>query len=502
MTSPDQPPEGRTRRPHRTWPQRLLITTNLLVVIACIAVGAGFTFIRAKLADVPVVSVGLSLAPEVSKNEPQNILLIGTDDADRLAATDTVRNGRLKGERLADVIMILRVDPRTKTAALLSIPRDSYVPIEPSGRKSKINAAIAGPNGAANLIETIKSNFGISIQHYVEVDFKGFRDLVEVLQGVPIYLTTPIRDSNTGLLLEKTGCITLDPVQALAYARSRHFEYKKDGKWVSDPTSDLGRISRQQDFIRRAAQRAIDRGIRNPSTALSLINAATQAVTLDNTLSVGDIQQLVSQFRAANVDALQRFQLPTTSGGDASFSYLNVDTAAAEPILDHFRGVDSTQASVHDVIVDVSGGANAVAVANSLRAAGFDVSPSIGVPGAATIRYGLRGGPAAALLARYFATTPNFVLDRTLVGQRLSLTVPADAKVLDQPRDAAEVKQPSATVAPTTTQIGRTPTSTVKGATTTTADPAAQAPATTVPGANNPIGFVPVDDAAAAACTG
>ena len=481
----------------------------MAVIIGCVLAGAGFMFVRAKLADVPVVSVGLSLAPKVSADEPQNLLIIGTDNADRLPSGDAVRSGRQKGERLADVIMVLRVDPRAKTASLLSIPRDSYIPIEPTGRKSKINSATAGPNGALNLIDTIKTNFAIPIQHYVEVDFQGFRDLVDVLQGVPIYLATPVRDPNTGLLLETTGCITLDPNQALAYARSRHFEYKKDGKWVSDPSSDLGRISRQQDFISHAAQRAIDRGIRNPSTALSLINAATRAVTIDNTLSVGDIQQIANQFRSVNVDDLEKFQLPTTIGGDASFSYLNVDTAAAEPILDRFRGVraDGT-VSKRDVIIKVTGGASAAVVASALDGAGFDAGTTTGstnatngntngnTNGPAAISFGPSGGPAAALLGRYFRDTPRFVYDKSLSGQRLAITVPAGTVVLVTPRPASAVTVPVGSSVPTTTAVARASTTTTPGSGTTPGD-TGPTPLTTAP-----VGVIPVDEAAAAACTG
>jgi LCP family protein required for cell wall assembly len=244
-------------------------------VVACLAAAGGLTLVRSKLAQLNVVSVGVSLAPSGAPDDPQNILIIGTDNADRLAEDDPVRHERQTGSLLADVIMVLRIDPRAQTAALLSIPRDTYVPIEPTGRKSKINSAMSGPDGPQHLIDTIKANFGLSIEHYVEVDFRGFRDLVDVLEGVPVYLTHPVRDRNTQLLIERTGCITLDAVQALAYARSRNLEYYEDGRWKKDGTADLGRISRQQDFIRRAGQRALDRGLRNPNAALGLVNAAT-----------------------------------------------------------------------------------------------------------------------------------------------------------------------------------------------------------------------------------
>jgi anionic cell wall polymer biosynthesis LytR-Cps2A-Psr (LCP) family protein len=177
------------RRSRRSWPQRLLIAFNIFLVMACLATAGTLTLVRQKLSKVQVVSLGVSLAPQVSADEPRNILIIGTDSAARLDPKDPVRRQRPQGEDLADVIMVMRLDPKTNTASLLSIPRDSWLPIAPFGTKAKINSAIAGPNGPQNLIETIKENFAISIDNYVEIDFEGFRGLVQALGYVPVYLT-------------------------------------------------------------------------------------------------------------------------------------------------------------------------------------------------------------------------------------------------------------------------------------------------------------------------
>ena len=480
------------------------------MVVGCLAAAGGLSLVRARLADLQVVSVGVSLAPEASADEPQNILIIGTDNADRLASDDPVRHDRQEGSLLADVIMVLRIDPKSQTAALLSIPRDTYLPIEPTGRRSKINSAMGGPNGPQHLIDTIKVNFGISIEHYVEVDFRGFRDLVDVLDGVPVYLTHPVRDRNTQLLIEETGCITLDAVQALSYARSRHLEYFEDGKWRTDPTGDLGRISRQQDFIRRAGQRAIDRGLRNPNSALGLVNAATKAVTLDDTLTVGDIRDITNQYRSFNLDNLEKFQLPTVGAGSASLSYQNVQWAEAEPLLDRFRGiVEGADPEPRNVMVSVVGAeADAAEASGALEAAGFDADvDSTGKGGgqANVIRYGPKGAEAAALLGRYLAGETTFTADSSLVGRRLELTLGSSFDgILDEPRPASEIDTPRSTTVTQTTVLARNTTTTAPssgdegdgGGDTDEVDAPPETTTTTV------IGVVPVDSAAAAACTG
>ncbi len=515
------------RRSRRSWPQRLLISFNILLAIACLAAAGGLSLVRQKLSKVQVVSLGVSLAPQVSADEPRNILIIGTDSAARLSPNDPIRKQRPAGEDLSDVIMVMRLDPKANSAALLSIPRDSWVPIAPFGTKAKINSAIAGPNGPQNLIETIKQNFGISIDNYVEIDFEGFRGLVQALGGIPVYLTEPVRDRYTGLLLTQTGCITLDPVQSLAWARSRHLQYMdpKTKKWTDDPTGDLGRISRQQDFIQLAAQRAVDEGARNPATALSLIDAARNAVTIDDTMTLGEMQSLADHFGNFNVKELQKYQLPTSSGGSKAISYQNVEWDQAQPMLDIFRGLVYGE-SVTPRVVEVSvgppatTGTSADSITTALAKAGFDsdtqdpnatyeVAPK---STKTVIRYGPRGRVAAGVLARWLDASVTFTYDAQLPGARLLLSPGVDFKdVRTTPLPASAVQTPSLSQS-TTTTTAPLPVGERGRATTTTTTPASQQ----TPGGNGagaqgsgptttttttpPIGVVPVGSDPSAKC--
>ena len=151
-------------------------------------------------------------------------------------------------------MMVVHIDPGKRTGVLVSFPRDLWVPI-PGHGTNKINAAFAfgGPQLA---IETIKQDFDIPISHYLEVDFAGFRDIVNAIGSVPIYFPTPARDHNTGLIIPHApDATTSTATQALAYVRSRYYEYTQNGQWQYDPTSDLGRIERQQYFIRSLSRR-------------------------------------------------------------------------------------------------------------------------------------------------------------------------------------------------------------------------------------------------------
>lgn len=379
-----------------------------------------------------MVDIGSALTPAPEISEPRNFLIIGTDSAKGLDAADPVLNDRSTGGQLADVIMILRVDPRDQSVRLLSIPRDSRVELAPSGKMERINAAMAGVDGQANLVQTIKRNFGISIDNYVEVDFLAFRDLVEVLGGVPVYFTTPVRDRNSGLAVDEPGCVLLAPDQALAYARARHFYYYEDGKWRPDGTGDLGRISRQQDFIKRALSRAADKGLRNPNTALGVINAAATSVTMDDTLDVGTLLSLVTQFQSFNPDALQSTQIPTYSAPRGGIAYQDIDWAAAEPLLEPFRGVDpSVGLTTSNVIVSVTGRSGDETLDPTvlqLDAAGFDadVVATRSSASSTTITYGPNGRDAAVLLAAQLGTVPQFDYDESITGYRVVLQIGSD----------------------------------------------------------------------------
>jgi LCP family protein required for cell wall assembly len=477
----------------------VLLGINVVLVIACLGAAAALTKVRTTLESVPVVDVGSSLASKVDVQEPRNILIIGTDSGAGLDKNDPITKGRLADENLADVIMILRVDPKDGTAKLISIPRDSRVQL-PDGRMDKINSAIGGAQGPRTLVQTIKRNFGIPIDNYVQIDFASFRQLVQVLDGVPVYFTTPVRDHNTGLFVDAPGCRTLDPVQALAYARSRHFEFQQDGKWKTDGTGDLGRITRQQDFIKRALRRASDEGIRNPSTAVGIVDAAASAVVLDDTMTVGTILDLITQFRSFNPDDLKTQQVPTEGSSRGGVSYQEVLWDQAEPLLEPFRGIDPEKGvQPENVIVDVKGPSKSSELlshtADQLDAAKFDAEAfeSRSSGSHTTITYGPKGRDAAILLARQLQSIPQIVADQDITGYRVVLKVGSDfTGVRDQ---ALPVDQLPPTLRPLPTTTTTVPATTADpNATTTTVDTEDPASAQVSPG------IVPTDPAKAAAC--
>ncbi len=351
----------------------------MALLIGLITAVGGLGVLHLRVAAIPTVAVGDSLDDEPGGNSAQNFLLVGTDSAAGLDPDDPVTTGREDLGVLSDTIMVLRVDPDSPQAHLLSLPRDLYLAI-PGGGEEKINAALA-IGGQDALIGTIQDDLGLPIHHYLQVDFRGFKQLVAAIDGVPFFFDTPVRDTATGLFVGHRGCVTLGPDQALAYARSRQLEYREGDEWISDGTADLGRISRQQDFIRRALARTVAQGLANPLLLGDVLGVAADAALVDDSLGVDDFVQLGQEFRGINDDTLQTLTLDVsddTVGGSAILRLQ--DTEANDRTLGIFRGqsgAGSQQAPEIGVIVLNGTGTDGQAgeVAEDLDRLGFDTSP-------------------------------------------------------------------------------------------------------------------------------
>jgi LCP family protein required for cell wall assembly len=397
--------------PRRTWPQRLVLAGGCATVLGLVASASGLAYVYRKYERLPRVELTGVLATEDDSGsaEPENYLVVGVDSAAGLDRDDPVRRGRDDLQR-SDTIMVLRIDPESRQAALLSLPRDLWIPIPGSTSNQRINTMIER-GGPGLLIRAIDEYLGIPIHHYVQVDFAAFQGLVEAVDGVPVYANHPARDEETGLVLDQ-GCVTLEPEQALAYVRSRHYEERIDGEWVEDPRSDLGRIQRQQDFIRRALSRAIDKGARNPSRLDELIDVALDGITVDDALTADDIFRLGNRFRSFEPEDLLTYSVPTVDDNVGAAEILRLVEDEAEPVLAVFRGAsenDGSGLSPASVRLQVQNGSGmpgeASLAASELTAAGFGVSGTGEAPTfdneRTVVRYPAGERDAAELVARW-----------------------------------------------------------------------------------------------------
>lgn len=369
-----------TRRPRR-WPRRLLIGLNVLVAMMIIATASTYGYFKYKFGQIPKIGELQQLLRGVDPGEPMNVLFVGSDSRAEISEEETDSFGTVGGQR-ADAIILLHVDPRTTTARMLSVPRDLWVPIHGTERSNKINSAFNG--GPQQLIPTVSNALGIPIDHYVQMDFNGFRGLVDAVGGVNMYLPSPVRDRQTGLFVPEPGCVRFDGQLALAWVRSREFQQMEGGRWRVDPTADHGRIQRQQDFIRRLMREASrDAKSLNPFTIKDMVNTAVNNVRIDEEFDEDRLVDLAWHFRSLQPDAVEMLTLPTTGAGIKGVSALKVKQPEAAPILERFLPAPEPSEepppgvhpnSVGMRVLNGSGrGGEAGDAASGLRAHGFNI---------------------------------------------------------------------------------------------------------------------------------
>lgn len=305
---------SRDKKYRHSWPQRLIFGFNIFVAVASIVAGGVLVYANNRLDDRKVVTLASSDAPSDAavdgvdlENLPEgdltakNFLITGRDNnscIDPDSPYAKTYEGRSGYAGLTDSIMLIRINPKDNAAAVLSFPRDLYVRIAKSDARNRINTAYR-PNEPQRLVDTIMTNFGIGVDHYVSVDFCAFKSIVDAVGGVKVPFEYAVRDRNTNFSVPKPGCIKLNGDKALAYVRSRKYYYRdpEKGKWVQDPSSDWGRIARQQDFIRRVLRAALERGASNPAVANQLLGAALKNVITDDELSPLSLLQLARAMR-------------------------------------------------------------------------------------------------------------------------------------------------------------------------------------------------------------
>jgi LCP family protein required for cell wall assembly len=325
-----------------------------MLVIAAIIAGAGvWGIVRAadeRVANVDVVS-GLDgvLAPLPGGADVDldgdgvvdpitypalNYLLVGSDSREGVAGDEVdvavVGDEGEVGGRRSDTIMILRQE-ENGGLSLTSLPRDLWVEIADTGQSQRINSAYN--DGPERLAKTITRELGIPIHHYVEVDFIGFKDIIDQIGGVEICVGNAARDTHSGLKLD-VGCQTLDGVQALAYARSRYYEEWDGTNWVTDPRADLGRIERQQLFMRAAVDGVLRKLRSSPFSSGDLVEAVAESVRIDGRLDPYDAAETL---RAAVEEGMHTYRIPVTPAEISGNSVLELDGGSQE-VLDYFRG--------------------------------------------------------------------------------------------------------------------------------------------------------------------
>lgn len=383
----------------------------------------------------------------------ENILVIGSDSRRGLGAA----YGRGLTTMQSDTLMLLHVGGSGRWATVVSFPRDSWVRIpaceQGNGISSvphhfKINAAFAigGATGdtakaAACAIKTVEQNTRVRIDHFMIVDFRGFTGMVNALGGVEVCPTRPIHDRRAHLDL-RSGCQTVKDDQALGYVRARYS--------LGDGT-DIGRIGRQQEFMRALTTKAKAR-LYNPKALYGFLDSATKSLTTDPDLAgLGPLYELASGVKGLPTDRIAFLTVPHyPRARDVPGDMANVvwNPPAARQLFTALtddremtgarlkKAADRLPPAANSVPVAVLNGTDttgkARAVAGQLSEFGFRITATGNAPapvGRSTLTYpeGL-AGQARALAARIPGLDPT-ASDRAAPGT-VTLTIGPDLPVL------------------------------------------------------------------------
>jgi LCP family protein required for cell wall assembly len=298
----------------------------------------------------------------------------------------------------SDVVMILHLNPANNSLSILSIPRDLFVPNARSDGANKIDAALY--QGPDQLIAAVEEDFGIPIQHFVELNFDSFMNVVNALGGFHMYFPEPIFDSFSGLNIQTTGCIGLNGASALEVVRARHLQYKPPGVTTTDPyywpaenESDLARIRRDHEFLRVLASAVKSKGIGDPLTDQRLVAGVVGDLTVDSGFSLSDMVSLVLTYHGVNVNSAPQLTMPVQVDQFGSYtykggSYGNIEFPSGpqdHAAVDQFLGLKANEdtysggalpspSSVTVSVMNGSGTSNQASdTAASLKALGFNI---------------------------------------------------------------------------------------------------------------------------------
>jgi LCP family protein required for cell wall assembly len=302
-----------------------------LVVIAGVAGVAGTEqAVDRKLEQVETIDVA-GLRQTAEPGDPKVVLFVGVDSDEGLDAAE--RTGPFRG----DTIVLARIDPGHETVTVLPIPRDLLVDVPGLG-EARINEAIA-QGGPDLLIETIDQNLGIEIDHYLQADFAGAMAIGDAVGGLDLSFPAPVRDQRSGFEAA-AGCTTFTGPQLLGLARSRHLDYLQDGVWQRDPTSDFGRMERQQAVGAALLAQLTEVDRSDPRELNRLLNATVAELTMDQDTTASDLRDL---FRGLEGSEDRALRYPVTDHvTDAGAQVLLLGPGSAE-VTASFLGITEPQ---------------------------------------------------------------------------------------------------------------------------------------------------------------
>ncbi|WP_199825760.1 LCP family protein [Streptomyces sp. NRRL B-1140] len=327
-------------RPAPDWRRRIKVTSITLVALLVVTSVGTYFWADSKLNREVDLSKVID-RPEAG--EGTNYLIVGSDSRKGMSAEEKkkLHTGSAEGKR-TDSMMILHTGGGAPT--LVSLPRDSNVTIPSfkgsdsgklypaTGRQTKLNAAYA-EDGPELLVRTVEANTGLHIDHYVEIGFAGFANIVDAVGGVEMDIPQDIKDTKSGADLKK-GKQTLNGEQALAFVRTR---YALAG-------SDLDRTKNQQKFLSALANQVATPGtVLNPFKLYPTMSAGLDTLVVDKDMGLFDLADMFWAMKGVSGGEGKSMNMPIA--GNTSNGNLQWDTAKVKTLVNELKNDEKVTVS-------------------------------------------------------------------------------------------------------------------------------------------------------------
>lgn len=307
---------SRGRRAQRVL--RILGLAGIFALVVGVVAAAIFAYAQFRFRSNQEVIEGLSTKVP---SQPMNVLVLGSDTRDVLSEEERKSFGTVEGKR-ADTIILLHLDEKQEKAVLVHFPRDLRI-THADGSPGKINAVYG--KGADEMVRQVKELTGLPVHHYVEVNFKGFNNIVNTLGGIKVHFERPIKDPESELDVPK-GCVQLDGSQALAFVRVRKID------------DDFGRIARQQLFVKLMMEKTMTAGtLLNPAKLVKLVNLFADNVAHDADLTVGDVKSIAFRLRGFDAGRVDMRVVPSAGARIRGVSYVVANKSESDALFDALR---------------------------------------------------------------------------------------------------------------------------------------------------------------------
>lgn len=325
------------RRPRRRHPVRNVLLGMTVCVLAVVLVLAGSVlYLQHKLSSqitrIDDVFTGIGTRPAKPTHgqaaQAINILLMGTDrrSAQQTTGSAAAAPEWVPGAQRTDTLMVLHIDGDRRGAAVISIPRDSWV-VVPGHGANKINAAFSF-KGPALAVQTVENLTGLRIDHLAVIDWAGFSKLTDALGGVTLDIPETVHDSYRNITWT-AGRHRLNGKEALNYV----------GQRAGLPGGDFDRIHRQQYFLRTLLDDALHQElVRQPRQVYALLDTLTKNLSVDRGWSIGAMRELAISLRNLRSADIGYLTVPVSGTGmEGPQSVVYLDRAAGDELWSAVR---------------------------------------------------------------------------------------------------------------------------------------------------------------------